>query len=56
LTFGSTAGDSGPVSRSLILALEQMLSDFGERALRIQDQLASNVLCGFERVGIDILE
>jgi hypothetical protein len=33
-----------------------MLSNFGERALRIQDQLASDVLCGFERVGIDILE
>jgi len=57
LTFGSTAGDSVTVrGRRLLLALEQMLSNFGERALRIQDQLPSDVLCGFERVGIDILE
>src|SRR3569832_3034830 len=49
LTFGSTAGDCG---RRLV-ALEMLLSDFGERALRIQDELASDKLRGLERVGID---
>jgi hypothetical protein len=52
--FGCTAGDRRPGRQ--FLALKTALADFGKRALRIQDQLPSDLLCGFESSGIDILK
>jgi hypothetical protein len=57
LTFGSTAGDGGAVrGKRRLPALQMMLADFGESALRIHDQLSRDVLHGLERTGIDVLE